>query len=365
MSQAPLQTVQASPFFAANSYRAAARAVCDGVELAEHFGAVAAEYVAAREDLALFDRSPRALLVLTGGDRQAWLHNLVTNDVKGLAAGRGCYAFACDVKGRIQFDLNILALADELWLDVAADRLGQILAYLERYLITEAVRIAPRAAARIALAGPRSAEIAAALGVGELAAAGSPELQHLELRIEPGEERRNFLRGRAVRHSYAGVQGLELLLEPGQEAAAWDHFAEHHRAQPAGAAALDALRIEAGIPWLGRDIDEKVVAPETGQIERAISYRKGCYLGQEIIERMRSLGTPARRLVRAHLAEGADLTLPATLRQQQMDAGKITSLVAHPLEAGWIGVGYLRTAVKDTSGLMVGDPPRPVSVREA
>jgi folate-binding protein YgfZ len=121
--------------------------------------------------------------------------------------------------------------------------------------------------------------------------------------------------------------------------------------RPAGFDTLDVLRIEAGIPWLGRDIDERTLPPETGQVARGISYNKGCYLGQEVIERMRSHGALARRLVRVRMEDGAGIEIPAIFKSAEADAGRVTSLIPHPQGTGWIGLGYLKTSVKDTTGL--------------
>ena len=125
---------------------------------------------------------------------------------------------------------------------------------------------------------------------------------------------------------------------------------------------LDVLRIEAGIPWLGRDIDATVLPPETGQIERGISYHKGCYVGQEIIERMRSRGALARRLVRVRTADGVGLAWPTSLRQNGSEVGRLTSLVPHPVTGEWIGLAYLKTRVAEPAGITAGDPPRAIRV---
>lgn len=126
------------------------------------------------------------------------------------------------------------------------------------------------------------------------------------------------------------------------------------RPAPAGAATLEVLRIEAGIPWLGRDLDETVLPPETGRKARGVSYTKGCYLGQEILERMRSRGSLGRRLVRLRLARGGDPRPPAAICQEGIEVGRLTSAACHPLSGEWIGLGYVRTTVGDATGLTVG-----------
>lgn len=342
-----------SAFAGSPSYSPAATCEHGGVTLPLHFGDCAAEYRAARERAALFDRSDRGLVELTGRDRRDWLHNLVTNTVRTLDENRGVYAFAIDVKGRTLFDLNILALPERLWLDFLASACAAALAHLDRYLIHEDVRMSEVTGrfARLGVAGPGSVEVAARLGAGHL-----PAMDALDsLPLEDGA-------GRFVRHDFAGLIGFELIVPRQTAATWWQRLAQDEAVPAAGFAALDALRAEAAIPWFGRDIDNKVIPPETGQVERGISYHKGCYLGQEVIERMRSHGSLARRLVALRVENGAGLVPPLPLLKDRLEVGRITSLVSHPLTGEWIGLGYLRTTVTDTSGLTTGDPPRAVTI---
>lgn len=336
---------------AALRYRPAEWVEYRGVRLPLHFGDAREEYRAARSAAALFDRADRTVVVLTGRDRKSWLHNLVTNAVATLDEGAGTYAFAVDLRGRVQFDLNVLCLREGLWLDLDAQATPGAIAHLERYFISEDVRMTHEAGrlARLGVAGPASAAIAARLGAGALPAMAS--LGSIELAEG----------ARLVRHDFAGVLGFELIVPTARAALLWDELAQAG-ATPAGLTALDALRIEAGIPWLGRDLDDSVVAPETGQIERAISYHKGCYLGQEVIERMRSHGSLARRLTRAAMDDGDGIMPPCPLLSGERDAGRLTSLVRHPTEPRWIGLAYVRTALPPDAPLTAGDPPRPVTI---
>lgn len=354
---------------------------------------LAAEFRAAREYAALFERPDRALLIATGRDRRDWLHNLVTNAVKTLADGTGCYAFACDVRGRIQFDLNIFARPEALWLDVDAHYAPTALKHLERYLLSEDVRLTDVSAeyGRLGVCGPQAAALAARLGVADLAAiaplagrdvsvtprADATRPSGVALPPDTTAERCAVpLCATLLRHDFAGVLGFELVVPAAQFASCRSFLAAQPEITPAGPAALEALRIDAGIPRLGPDFDATVVAPESGQVSRAINYHKGCYLGQEVIERMRSHGSLARRLVRLESVEpghdanpsaagtseptraaAASLVLPATLLDGASEAGRITSLVAHPLGPRWIGLGYVRTRVSPTALLTAGDSP--------
>ena len=318
----------------------------------EHDSNMQREYRAARESAAIFDRTDRGLLILHGADRRTWLHNLVTNAVSTLSEHDGNYAFAVDMRGRVQFDLNLWNLPEQLWLDLDQNVIEAAIAHLERYLITEDVHIenATTTFARLAGCGPAAKEIAARIGVGNFVALPS-------LAIRPTDDEHAWL----VRHDFAGGPGFELII-PAKDKQAWWERLVTLGATPAGLPTLDVLRIEAGIPRLGRDIDDTVLPPETGQIERGISYHKGCYLGQEILERMRARGALARRLVRLSTADASDLTIPAMLEQAGGEVGRITSLVRHPVEPRWIGLGYLKTRVTDVSEITAGSPPRAIQI---
>ncbi len=326
-----------------------------GAALAAHFGNPAGEYEIAVSAAGLFDRSDRGLAVVKGPDRAAWLHNMLTNAVKTVDANAGVYAFALDVRGRVQFDVNVLVLPDEIWLDLDLAALPAALAHLNKFLIMEKAEIADASArfARLGVSGPQAGAVAAMLGLANFDA-----LPALESTWIDGGATRVF------RHDFSGLPGFELIVPVDSASAWWSRLADQLQIRPVGFDVLNVLRMEAGIPWLGRDIDDKTVAPETGQVERAISYKKGCYLGQEVVERMRSHGTQARRLVKLTAEHAAGLPLPAPLRlmDADQDVGRITSIAKHPNKNGWVGLGYLRTAIETPVVLRAGGNSVPVLV---
>ncbi len=343
-----------SPFSEARTYAPRETQDIRGVRMAALFDTPAAEYEAARSAPLLLDRSDRDLLVLVGKDHQPWLHNLVTNSVTALAEGAGNYAFALNLKGRILFDLNILSLPEALWLDLDHAAVAVAAAHFDRHLFTEDVKLENVSGqyARLGCSGRGAADVARALGVTKLA--GLPALSHVAL---PDG-------ARLIRHDFAGATGFELLVPRGQAAAWWDRLAELG-ARPTGYRTLDLLRIEAGIPWLRCDLDEQALPPETGQVERAVSFHKGTYLGHEVVERMRARGVLARRLVRLRAADGTGLEVPAPLMRDQLEVGRITSLVSHPTKPYWPGLGYLKTSVTGYAEITAGDPPRAVTITSA
>ncbi len=331
-----------SAFDGSEFYRPAARSAWRDTTLPAHFGDAAVEYGALRTSAGLLDRSDRGLAVVRGVDRRDWLHNLVSNAVKTLEPGGGCYAFALDVRGRVLFDLNILADTDLLRLDLDIAALPAALQHLDRYHLSERVELADESAAhaRLAVIGPDAPRIAAELGAARFG--DLPQLSWTE--IAGG--------ARLVRVDF-GVPGFELHVPREAAIEWWNRCAASLRVRPVGLEAWHALRIESAIPWLGAEIDERVVAPETGQIARAISYHKGCYLGQEVVERMRSHGSQARRLVRLRGDElTAPAALPVALRSGDAEVGRVTSLMRHPARDEWIGLGYARSAVPDGAELL-------------
>ncbi|MCA9242435.1 MAG: folate-binding protein YgfZ [Phycisphaerales bacterium] len=340
-----------SPFGSAARYQPAEYFDLAGSRVARRFGDVADEYALLRESAGLVDRGDRAILRVTGADRATWLHNMVTNAVRTLDPGSGVYAFACDAKGRVQFDVNILMLTDAILLDLDRAVLDRALAHLNRFLIMEAAELFDERDrwARIGCGGAGVAAVATALEMSHFPA--MPDLAHFE--VEGG--------ARVVKTDFTGAPAFELIV-PVENAATWWDRLHSLGARPVGYAAMDVMRIEAAVPWLGRDIDDTTLPAETGQVERGISYHKGCYLGQEIIERMRAYGSLARSLVKVRIVDGEGIVTPTPIFHGETDAGRLTSLVKHPVDAGWIGLGYLRTKVKTREGLAVGQPPRELVV---
>lgn len=261
--------------------------------------AVIAQYRAALRDGGYCDRDDRGLIEVCGADRAVWLNNLVTNVVKTLSPGEGNYTFAANIRGGVVFDASILVLEDRLWLDVDRRDVAAALSHLRRHLITEDVQLTDLSSRtrRFAAIGPAATAVAERLKLPDPALMAP--LEHVGLDIAGAQ-------ARWVRHDFVGRLGAELIVSVREESPP-AALADAHDAILARIGELDLcnlesatiniLRIEAGLPASVDDIDQDVLPPETGQIERGISYHKGCYLGQEIIERMRSHGVLARRLV--------------------------------------------------------------------
>lgn len=286
-----------------------------------------------RHGAGLFELADRALLEVTGGDRVRWLQGQVSNDVVRLAPGEGCYATVLTVKGRIVADLHVLAREDRLWLETGAAALGAVRERLERYIVADDVALADASArfARLAVEGAKAGAV--------LAAAGAPT-------PEPECAQEARIAGCEVvvwAFGFGNEPAFQLLVAPGDVAAVGD--ALRTAGAPLGLVAadrdaLETLRVESGTPALGSELDEEVF-PAEARLARAVSTTKGCYTGQEIVERIRSRGAVNYLLVGLRFdgeppAPGTELHDGSGKR-----VGEVTS-VAHSPEAGPIGLGYLR-----------------------
>lgn len=282
----------------------------------------------------------RGLIEVTGADRQSWLHNLTTNVIKSLKPGDGNYCFAITVQGRTLFDLSVLVFADRLWLDIASDWVEAALKHFNRYIIVEDVQLADisGAQARWEILGPRAAECVQGLGFGSNFAVMA-DVQHTRARLAVGEV--------TLVKDNLGPVPRAVLYSP---AAGADAFALELATRAVGLgmcevdeALFEVLRIESGRPASRADIDDQVIPPETLQVERGISYVKGCYLGQEVIERMRSRGSMARRLVGLKVAGDRLPEHNAPIFANGKEAGRVTSACHSPAAGGVLALGYLKS----------------------
>jgi folate-binding protein YgfZ len=304
-------------------------------ELPAHYGDVAAEWNAVRHGCGIIDAGHRALLCAVGSERTDFLQGMLSNDLRTLKPGGGLHAAYLTVQGRVVSDMRVFALADEIWLDVPVQRRSVVRETLEKYIVADDVELIAGAAVAplLSLEGPKSAAIAAAvLGepVGEL-----EMLAHAQRRFGGTELR-------VARVSHGGENGFLIFGEVGTAAALWRRSVDVG-AVPVGIDALDILRIEAGIPWCDRDMDESFLAPEVG-LGDAISYKKGCYIGQEVVERVASRGQVQRKLM-GLVCDGEHLPPPGSkLSRDDEDVGNVTSAVRSPALRSVIALAYVRRA---------------------
>jgi folate-binding protein YgfZ len=311
------------------------------------------EYWAFKEAAALTDLSHRGKLLVRGKDAARFLHGMVTNEIKALEPGHGAYAFFVNVHGQIQADCNILRIdADSFWIDCLRSCTSTIQQTLEKYIIMEDVEVLDLAAqlACIAIEGPCSLEVLrSAIG---FEPPHMLPLEHLEV---------PDLGVRVARTTRSGEFGYWLWGSANQLAEAWQSGLRAGRslgARPVGHLASDICRIEAGVPRYGTEITDKTLPQETGQLH-AISYTKGCYLGQEIVERVRSRGQVHRKLV-GLLFEGKHEVAPgAELRAVGGDSvvGTLTSAAYSFGLRRTIALGMVRRESADAGTFLQAHPP--------
>ena len=306
-----------------------------GWEIAEDFGAPQGEYDAVRREAGVFDVSYLGKLCVTGRDRTRFLHNLVSNDIKGLKPGSGCYATLLTHQGRMESDLYIYAFEDEYLLECSPAGRERLHQSLQRYIVSDLVAIedSSQSIAVLSLQGCRSKSLMEnTLG---LPLEGMSLLEHRTISRASG----NWV---VVRRDRTGCDGFDLWL-PAQEAVeVWSHWTGAEKIRPAGHRALNWLRTEAGIPWYGVDMDDRNLPLEMG-LNSAISLTKGCYRGQEIVARITYRGHLDRKLgaVAVNFAEpparGSEILAGGT------KIGEVTSAILSPRLQRPLALAVLKT----------------------
>ena len=307
------------------------------------FGDVLAEYAAARRSAAVVDRSALSKIELRGRDRAKFLHNLCTNDIKALAAGQGCEAFFTTVQGKILAHVRVLAGSDSHWIDSIPGASATLIAHLDRYLITEKVELADRTNefAQILLVGKRASEVlVAAIG------ASAPELQHLgHLEVSVGG-----MAAQLIRDESLGTNAFEFRVAARLAADLWRRLWQAGQPlglRPIGEHAYEMVRVEAGLPVYGLDIDESNFPQEVGRDKLAISFTKGCYLGQETVARIDALGHVNRHLVGLLIPDDREPPdRAAAISSGGKTVGNVRSAAFSPAMNCAIALGYVRRGLE-------------------
>ncbi|MFL5843217.1 MAG: YgfZ/GcvT domain-containing protein [Solirubrobacteraceae bacterium] len=271
----------------------------------------------------LLDQSERGKLALTGADRKAFLNGQVTNDITALEPGRGCYAAFLTPKGKMLGDLRVLDAGDELLLDTERVALQALFDLIRRFSIGHDVALHKRTveSGLLSLLGPGARAVAGAEDL--------PDEEHAHVEAELG--------GRAVR-LIATDAGVDVLCAaPDTEAVAAALRAAG--AEPIDTEQAEVLRVERGRPRYGIDLDDSVIPQEAGLNERAVSFTKGCYVGQETVARLFYKGKPNRHLRGIRLAEPVEPGTPLTFEGKEV--GRVSSAVVSP-RLGPVGLALVR-----------------------
>ena len=334
-----------------------------GAEFAEYFGVrlpaqfrePLAEYEAARSGLALVDTNFRSVFALTGPDRARYLHAVTSGNIRDLAPGQSAPGLLLNAQGHMLAELLTLALEDRLLVLSHAFVRQRTFELLDKFIIMDDATLTDETAqtGTLAIEGPKAPELLRELM--RIDFAQLPAGAHVATALEfPGAAIPCRVLLRSGRHSLFGFPGAELLLARESLPAAWEALGKAvrtHGGAPIGYRALEMLRLEAGIPWFGADFDEHQIPQEAGVESTHISFTKGCYTGQEIVERVRSRGHVNRRLT-GLLFDSAEAPKPGTpifaaapggdRKDEACEAGHVTSAAFSPLAGKAIGMGYLR-----------------------
>jgi folate-binding protein YgfZ len=308
-----------------------------GAMTAARFGDPQAEFAALRSGCGVYDLGFRAKISLTGGDRVRWLNGMTTNNIRALAVGQGLYAFLLNPQGHILGDLYAYNREESIIVDTDCAQVEKILATFDHYIIMDDVEVANLSEQLTALgiAGPKSHAVLTAAGF------AIPAMRALQVQsvLWQGTDC-TLVRGEDAEHlSY------EIWLAPDNVRQLWDALLAAG-ATPVGSEALELHRIVSGIPRYGVDIRERDLPQETEQA-RALNFNKGCYVGQEIVERIRSRGAVHRKFT-GFVAQGtAQFVAGTKIAAGDKEVGEVTSAASLPAAGGdqTVALGYIRREV--------------------
>jgi len=298
-----------------------------------------AAYDAARHRAALVDRTNRGRIVVAGADRASYLQGLLTNDMVALKRGLGCYAAYLTAQGRMISDLYVYELGDLMLMTMAGDVKDSVMAKLDQFIFSEDVQLGDvtETFAQVAVVGP-DASRAVSTALGGLSADALGALP------EHGNVRTEWAGGAAIvtRVTDLGEPGYDIFVDRAQVNALKTALGAAGVVE-SGESTAEALRIESGVPLFHRDMDEETIPLEANIESRAISFSKGCYVGQEVVIRVlhRGHGRVARKLV-GLLIDGAQVPpRGAVIRSGEREIGRVTSSTRSPALKRPIALGYV------------------------
>jgi folate-binding protein YgfZ len=308
----------------------------------------AAEYRILRESCGLLDRSERGKLALTGAGGVEFLNGQVTNELADLGPGEGRYAAFLTHKGKMLGDLRILAVGEaasessQLLLDTERVALQALFDMIQRFKVGYEVQLHKRTLEQglLSLIGPSSRDILAGATGLEPPALPQSEHSHSEAQIAGHQAR-----------LVATEWGLDVICNA-EETAALSTALLEAGARAVGEQAADILRVARGRPRYGIDMDQDTIPQEAALNERAVSFTKGCYVGQETVARLYYRGKPNRHLRGLRLSE--PLGVGAELHLGERPVGRLSSSVAHPV-LGPIGLALVRREAPPGSTVSVGE----------
>ncbi|MDA7915704.1 hypothetical protein N9B94_00545 [Verrucomicrobia bacterium] len=301
----------------------------------------------------IIDLSTRSRICVIGEDRTRFLHGQVTNDIKGLPTWSGSYAALVNGKGKFETDLHVIVLENELLLDFEPDLTEQIIKRLDTYVIAddvEMVDVAPHYGL-FHIAGPLA--LKSVQGVFNNCFDNANDSTVLKTNFDEGEV---YL----YQHQRFGIPGVDVFAPDAQKEAIYSALCKACADSGGGKVqdtAFNAHRIESGVPRFGIDMDSSNLAPEAGITDRAISYAKGCYIGQEVIARIRTYGKVTKAL-RGLVLTGEGLPpSKSEIFNEDKKVGYLTSVLDSPKIGSAIALGYVRKECNDIGQSLVVKTP--------
>jgi folate-binding protein YgfZ len=349
-----------TPLAAREQQLGATMATWFGCTLPEKFSSLETEYRFARESAALIDKNYLSYFELTGPDRRRYLNAILTNEIPEKADGPGVPALLLNPQGHILAELEIYALPGRhLAISYRLTR-EKLAAELDRYIIMDDVTLddATGRLSSLGVEGPRSSEILRALG--------GPDLNELP-QLGTVETQLAGIAARIIHRTPGGIPAFDVLVDTPHLEKLWDALLTEVQKQnggPIGYQTLSTLRLEAGLPWFSYDFDDAVIPHEAGLEKTHISFSKGCYTGQEIVERVRSRGHVNRQRVVVQIA-GSAIPPPGTKLfapdNMEKEAGRISHAAFSPKFKSTIAFAYLRRPFSAPGTKLLLTSPDPAS----
>lgn len=294
METASTRTALDTPLASAHARAGAQMGVWFGCALPDTFGDPAAEFRNTSESVALVDKNYRAYLSFTGPDRMRYLNAVLTNDIKSLSPGQGNVSLLLNPQGHILAEIETYVFPDKLFCVSYAMIRERLVEVLDKFIIMDDVTLTDETErfGTLALEGPKAAVVVREVCGVDIGALGE---------LSSTDDAVGAIPCRIVKRLTGGVPGAEFVVDREELLALWEillNATRKHGGGPMGYSALSGLRLAQGIPWFGYDFGEKQIPHEAGLQDSHISYTKGCYTGQEIVERVRSRGQVNRQRVR-------------------------------------------------------------------
>jgi len=309
-----------------------------GCTLPDDFGDWQREYFLAKQSVALVDKNHRAYISFTGPDRARYLNAILTNNIKDLQPSQGCISLLLNPQGRILAEIETRAESARLFCvsyEMIRERLVET---LDKFIIMDDVTLTdetPRYGT-LSLEGPGVSKVVRELAGIDLASLG--EIASAEVKMES-------ISCTVTRKTFGGLPGADILIARESLESMWKILLEKTKSAgggPMGYTALNALRLEQGVPWFGYDFGDKQIPHEAGLENSHISYTKGCYTGQEIVERVRSRGQVNRQRVLLAFSGDAVPEPETLLTLEGKEVGHVTRAARVWDPTRIIGMGYAR-----------------------